>query len=490
MSDIETISKYDSKSIELEIVSPVNDNSTSTANNFNGTNVQDGMNGFHGPYRLYKRRFLGLFGMVVLNIVGGLSWPWFGPIANEMVSGFGITLDQVSWLGTIEACLYLPTALSIPYLYNRFGLRRCCDFGAAALVISAWIRYAGTVKSLSTNSSYALLMLGQCFAAIAQPIYQVLGPKYSENWFNLQGRTTATMIVAIANPVGSAIGQLLSPLVGGTRQSILVLGIISTAVIPFIFLVHSQPPMPPTYAASTPSASFSHLARDVIFGGQSHGAKMSRRQRFDFMVIAWIFGILVAATNTFSILTSQIMQPVGYSDDISGLMGACLLLTGLVAAIITAPLFDRVFTKHLAVSAKVLLPILGGGWLSLIWAVKPHNTGGLFAIMTILGVTSVTMLPVGLELASDLTRNAEGSSAILWFMGNLFNIVFVLVEDALRAPANADPPLNMRRGLIFNGVFVLASVLLIWLIKGEQVRKTLDEEKAAEGGGGGVVRSA
>ncbi|KAJ3877744.1 major facilitator superfamily domain-containing protein [Lentinula edodes] len=489
MSDIETISKHDTKSIELEIVSPVNDNSTSTANNFNGT-VRDGMNGFHGPYRLYKRRFLGLFGMVVLNIVGGLSWPWFGPIANDMVSDFGITLDQVSWLGTIEACLYLPTALSIPYLYSRFGLRRCCDFGAAALVISAWIRYAGTVKSLSTNSSYALLMLGQCFAAIAQPIYQVLGPKYSENWFNLQGRTTATMIVAIANPVGSAIGQLLSPLVGGTRQSILVLGIISTAVIPFIFLVHSQPPTPPTYAASNPSASFSHLARDVIIGGRSHGAKMSRRQRFDFMIIAWIFGILVAATNTFSILTSQIMQPVGYSDDISGLMGACLLLTGLVAAIITAPLFDRVFTKHLAVSAKVLLPILGGGWLSLIWAVKPHNTGGLFAIMTILGVTSVTMLPVGLELASDLTRNAEGSSAILWFMGNLFNIVFVLVEDALRAPANADPPLNMRRGLIFNGVFVLASVLLIWLIKGEQVRKTLDEEKAAEGGGGGVERSA
>ncbi|KAJ3846390.1 MFS general substrate transporter [Lentinula lateritia] len=385
--------------------------------------------------------------MVVLNIIGGLSWPWFGPIAND---NFGITLDQVSWLGTINACLYLPTVLSIPYLYNRFG--------AAMLAISAWIRYAGTVKSLLTNSSYVLLMLG---LTIVQPIDQVLGPKYSENWFNLQDHTTATIVVVIANPVGSAIEQLLSPLVGGTRQSILVLGIISTAVIPFIFLVHSQPLTSPTYAASTPSASFSHLAQDVIFGGQSHGAKMSRRQWFDFMVIAWM-------TNTFSILTSQIMKPVGYLDNISGLRGyVCLLLTGLVAVIITAPLFDRVFMKHLAVSAKVLLPMLGGSWLSLIWAVKSHNIGGLFAVMTILGITSVTMLPVRLKLASDLTRNVEGSSAIL---GNLFNIVFVLVEDTLRAPANADPPLNMRRGLIFNRVFML-------------------EEKVVEGhGGGGVVR--
>lgn len=88
------------------------------------------------------------------------------------------------------------------------------------------------------------------------------------------------------------------------------------------------------------------------------------------------------------------------------------------------------------------------------------------------------MLPVGLELASDLTRSAEGSSAILWFMGNLLSIAFVLVMDALRAGADADPPMNMHRGLIFNGAFVLASALLILLIKGEQVRKTLDEEMA------------
>jgi len=37
----------------------------------------------------------------------------------------------------------------------------------------------------------------QFFASIAQPIYQVIGPKYSETWFNLNGRTTATMVIAI-----------------------------------------------------------------------------------------------------------------------------------------------------------------------------------------------------------------------------------------------------------------------------------------------------
>lgn len=52
----------------------------------------------------------------------------------------------------------------------------------------------------------------------------------------------------------------------------------------------------------------------------------------------------------------------------------------------------------------------------IVWPVKPNNTGALFAIMTIIGVTSLTLLAVGLELGADLTRNADASSAILWFM--------------------------------------------------------------------------
>jgi hypothetical protein len=35
--------------------------------------------------------------------------------------------------------------------------------------------------------------------------------------------------------------------------------------------------------------------------------------------------------------------------------------------------------------------------------------------MVILGVTSVILLPVGLELGVEVTRNADASSAILWF---------------------------------------------------------------------------
>ena len=127
-------------------------------------------------------------------------------------------------------------------------------------------------------------------------------------------------------------------------------------------------------------------------------------------------------------------------------MGATILLVGLVATLFTAPLFDRVLTHHLALSCKVLCPVVAAAWLSLIWAgtlqrcvvfatgshlektntVRRNDTSGLFVIMAIIGAASLTLLPVALELAVELTRNANASSAMLWASSNLIGVIFVL----------------------------------------------------------------
>lgn len=47
--------------------------------------------------------------------------------------------------------------------------------------------------------------------------------------------------------------------------------------------------------------------------------------------------------------------------------------------------------------------------------VQPNNLAVLFVIMAIIGIGLMTMLPIALELGVELTRNADGSSSILWF---------------------------------------------------------------------------
>jgi hypothetical protein len=47
--------------------------------------------------------------------------------------------------------------------------------------------------------------------------------------------------------------------------------------------------------------------------------------------------------------------------------------------------------------------------------VRPHNTVALFVIMAVIGTCTIIMLPATLEIACEITRNAGGSSALLWF---------------------------------------------------------------------------
>jgi MFS transporter, FLVCR family, MFS-domain-containing protein 7 len=184
-------------------------------------------------------------------------------------------------------------------------------------------------------------------------------------------------------------------------------------------------------------------------------------------------------------------QPYGYGSTISGLFGAALLGAGLIAAVISGPVFDRVLTNHLALCIKLLCPPLGLAWLALVWAgesfrrhdllvsdrlypVRPANAGVIFALMAFIGVCSLPLLPISLELAVEVTRNADASSALLFFGSNVLNVVFLAIENALRAGPSASPPLNMKNALLFQGVIILVVCLTILAIRGEQTRRGRD----------------
>ena len=76
--------------------------------------------------------------------------------------------------------------------------------------------------------------------------------------------------------------------------------------------------------------------------------------------------------------TNLVQEPYGYTSDESGFLGACLLLAGMLAAVVTAPLFDRIFTYRLALASKILVPFVGVGWFSLIWGGMSFLRGYLF----------------------------------------------------------------------------------------------------------------
>ncbi|KIM22324.1 hypothetical protein M408DRAFT_291135 [Serendipita vermifera MAFF 305830] len=302
------------------------------------------------------------------------------------------------------------------------------------------------------------------------------------------------MAIAIANPIGSALGQLIPPFIdAGPRSSVLVLAVVTTVCLFLVFLIQDAPPTPPTFAGSRPSPPFKETLLALIgrprarptstsaaAGTESEellGVTFTNTERIDFAILTLVFGVLVGAISAFSILINQIFAPVGYSDESSGFIGAALLLTGLLAGLITSPIFDRVLTHHLALTIRCVLPPMALAWIGMIFAVRPNNDAGIYVVACLIGIFGFLLLPVGLELGCEITRNADGSAACLWMAGNLWTLIFVLVAEPLRDP---NPPHNMRNELILLAAVVSTASLTIIKFTGHQARRALDVDKNKE----------
>ncbi|KAF8739746.1 MFS general substrate transporter, partial [Rhizoctonia solani] len=447
-------------------------------------------------YRLYKRRWTGLLGVCLLNFVAGAAWFWFASIAIPVSEDFGISLGQVNWLANCVNVAFLPVSLVIP----------SCFIGTIVTLVGAWVRYAGTAPSLSPDGKFGLLLFGQILLGIGQPWFLIIGPKYSEVWFDLKGRTTATMLVSISNPIGTSFGQIVAPYCPSVRVSILILAIMTTGLAPSVLLIYSAPPTPPTFSGSHPSPPPIQTLRAFLGRSRSGEITMTPRERLDSVILLLTFGLMVAALNTLGIILAQAIAPYGYTPEDAGIIGGVYVLAGIVGAVVIMPIFDRYLTHHLAPASKVITTMLAACFISLIWAVREDNAPAIYVIVVVLGISCFTLLPITLEIACEITRSPEASSAILWLLAYLLTTIFIpsklarvleapavptlalLVVDHMRDDSpTANPPSNMRRGLIFEAGIAASCVVIILGLRGKQSRRELDVQKQQEAARRGVI---
>ena len=72
-------------------------------------------------------------------------------------------------------------------------------------------------------------------------------------------------------------------------------------------------------------------------------------------------------------------------------MGAAMLLSGVVTAIATLPILDRILTHHMGITSRILSPFIAVSWVALIGAGKE------------------VLLPFSLGRWSKLAHHSEGT---------------------------------------------------------------------------------
>lgn len=188
--------------------------------------------------------------------------------------------------------------------------------------------------------------------------------------------------------------------------------------------------------------------------------------------------------NSISSLLNQILGPHGFSETEAGIAGAVLIVVGMITAAIMSPITDRF--KHYLGTIRVLVPIIAVTYIGLIFA--PSSPVGIppaYVVMALLGASSFALLPIALEYLAEITYplSPEIGSTICWSGGQLLGACFILIQDALKAGAEAKPPSNMQNSLIFAAVVAVVAApfpLTIGLFGREVHRRRLDVDRGIE----------
>ncbi|CAG8194119.1 unnamed protein product [Penicillium olsonii] len=418
-------------------------------------------------YKVYKRRFWGLAQLVLLNIV----WLTFSSISTTAAEYFDVSESAINWMSTGYLFAFGVVSPLVIWILNKGGPKPAIVITASLLLVGNWLRYAGT---RANGGIFGLAMFGQILIGFAQPFCLCAPTRYSELWFSDQGRTSATAVASLANPLGAALGQLVDA-EWATKPSdipnmVLYISIISSvAAIPSFFLPAS-PPTPASASSAEPHTPLGVAVRQLI-------------TTWEFWQILIPFAVYVGFFNSVSSLLNQILSPYNFTETEAGIAGAILIVVGLVTAAIIAPITDRY--KHYLGSIRVLVPIVAATYIGLIFS--PSSAAGIapsYVVMALLGASSFALLPVVLEYLAEITYplSPEIGSTICWTGGQLLGACFILIQDALKAGDDARPPLNMRNALIFAAVVACVAApfaLTIGLFRVVQ-RRRLDVDRGVE----------
>ncbi|KAL2866579.1 putative cell surface receptor/MFS transporter (FLVCR) [Aspergillus lucknowensis] len=420
-------------------------------------------------YKVYKRRFGGLAQLVLLNVVVSWDWLTFSAVSTTAAEYFEVSESAINWLSTGYLFAFCVASPVVILTLNKGGPKPAIIATSSLLLVGNWIRYAGT---RANGGIFGVTMFGQILIGLAQPFCLSAPTRYSDLWFTDRGRTSATAVATLANPLGAALGQLINSFWATKPHEVpdmvLYLAVMATVASLPSFFIPANPPTPPSASSATTKTPLVPALSQLL-------------RTLEFWLVLLPFGVYVGFFNSVSSLLNQILSPYDFSETDAGIAGGILIVVGLISSAIISPLTDRY--KHYLGTIRTLVPLVAISYIALIFAPpSPAGIAPCYVIMAILGASSFGLLPVVLEFLVEITYpfSPEIGSTICWTTGQLLGAVFILVQDALKADSHADPPLNMRNALIFSAVVACVAALFplcIGLFGRDVRRRRLDLDR-------------
>ncbi|KAF5283926.1 hypothetical protein FQR65_LT13687 [Abscondita terminalis] len=376
------------------------------------------------PCKVYKYRWLILGIFVLYSASNAMQWIQYSIIADVVVKYYGVSSTFVDWTSMIYMVLYIPFIFPGSYMLDKLGLRVAVLIGVTGTCIGTWIK----VGSVAPDRFW-VGFLGQTVIALSQVFILSVPARLAAVWFGPSQVSSACSIGVFGNQMGIAIGFLLPPLIvdgQGTTAEIehdfyvmfISFGIATSVIlILVVILFKKQPPSPPSHA------QIQTEAEKEISGQFLQSIKKLLLNR-SYMLLLLAYGINVGIFYAISTLLNQIILKYyeGAAED-AGRIGLFIILAGMVGSVVCGIILDKFHRFKETTLAVYAFSLIG---MIVFTFTLDKGIELVYVTSAFLGFFMTGLLPVGFELAAELTYpEPEGTSAgLLNAACQIFGIAF------------------------------------------------------------------
>ncbi len=400
-------------------------------------------------FKVYRYRWVVLAVFMFVNLTIQLLWISYSPITGPAAKFYGVSDLYIGWLSMIFMLAFVPFSLPASWAIDTFGFHKAVGFGVILMGVF------GVLRGL-VGANYSLVFVCTLFIAIGQPFLLNAWAKVPARWFAVTERATAVGVVTLANLLGTAIGMVLTPILIETMPIPtvqLIYGIIAAiSAVLFLVLAKEYPPTPPCPEGMD--------VRSLMLDGLKHAFKVR-----DFLLFLAVSFIGMGIFNGLNTWVEPIIRPRHFSPTEAGILGAVLLVGGLLGAVILPSLSDKEHKRKKYMFIGIVCAIPG-----LIGVTFFQNFWLLLISGAVVGFFLISVLPIGIQYAAEITYpTPEGTSNGLIQLFGQGAVVFVYIMEAMRTPDGA-----FTRSLLLGvGLMIVCAYLISRMRDPEFVERSL-----------------
>ncbi|XP_017775614.1 PREDICTED: uncharacterized MFS-type transporter C09D4.1 [Nicrophorus vespilloides] len=381
--------------------------------------------------KVYKIRWLVLAIFVVYSASNAMQWVQYSIISEVITNYYKVSTDWVNWTSMIYMVLYIPFIFPGSYILDKLGLRVSVIIGIIGTCAGSWIK-VGSVHP----DRFWVGFLGHSIVALSQVFILSVPARLAAVWFGPSQVSSACSIGVFGNQLGVAIGFLLPPMLVKIETSVeettkdlyvmfIAMAIFTTVLLILILIFFKDgPPTPPSFAQ----------VQTTQDDGESESFLISVKKLMmnsSYVLLLAAYGINVGVFYAISTLLSQIITQhyEGALED-AGRIGLVIVCAGMVGSVVCGIVLDK-FHKFKETTLVVYAFSLVG--MVIFTFTLDKGIAVVYVTAALLGFFMTGLLPVGFELAAELTYpEPEGTSAGLLNAGSqLFGIIFTIVYSEL-----------------------------------------------------------